>query len=350
MMDSAALSAQRLCWTVLVMLHMGCLSSAFLMHGPGPSIPGSLLRRAALCCAPRQRIARRLRSELGTGGGSRLRMQAEEEGDWSLLHVVAWDGDLDKARALLEVGHPVDPQLSTGHTPLHIAAQGGNTELARLLLDQGQAEADARTVQGITPLYLALQNRQLDVAQLLVDRGASVDAQTVTGNSALHMAAQKGFLEEALLLLQSGCNVDARTVTGHTPLHLAATYGQHDMAEVLLVRGHASVDAEDNTGRRPLHFAAQTGAHDTVVLLLAHASSVDAPSSRGLTPLDVAAYAAPPRGRPDSLDSVRALLGAGASVSSVHPWNGQTALHAGTIPASLLNAETVSWQYGGALT
>ena len=32
-------------------------------------------------------------------------MQEEEEGDWSLLHVVAWDGDLDKARPLLEVGH-----------------------------------------------------------------------------------------------------------------------------------------------------------------------------------------------------------------------------------------------------
>ena len=186
----------------------------------------------------------------------------------------------------------------------------------------------ARTSEGITPLYLALQKRQRDVAGLLVDRGAAVDAQTATGNSALHMAAQSGFLEEALLLLQSRCNVDARTVTGHTPLHLAATYCQHEMADMLLTRGRASVDAEDNTGRRSLHFAVQHGAHETVKVLLAHGSSVDKPSSRGLTPLDVAAYAAPPPGRPESLASMQALLSRGASVTSAHPWNGQTALHA----------------------
>ena len=77
-------------------------------------------------------------------------MQQEAEGDddaWSLLHVVAWDGDLDKARSLLEVGHPVDPVLRTGHTPLHVAAQGGNTELARLLLDEGKAAVDAKILK-----------------------------------------------------------------------------------------------------------------------------------------------------------------------------------------------------------
>jgi len=96
-------------------------------------------------CEPRQSVARlRLRAP------SRVRMQEEAEGDddaWSLLHVVAWDGDLDKARSLLEVGHPVDPVLRTGHTPLHVAAQGGNMELAQLLLDEGKAAVDAKILK-----------------------------------------------------------------------------------------------------------------------------------------------------------------------------------------------------------
>ena len=83
----------------------------------------------------------------------RVRMQEEAEGDddaWTLLHVVAWDGDVEKARLLLEVGHPVDPVLRTGHTPLHVAAQGGNTELARLLLDEGKAAIDAKILKSTT--------------------------------------------------------------------------------------------------------------------------------------------------------------------------------------------------------
>ena len=50
---------------------------------------------------------------------------------WTHLHSVAWDGNLDAARSLLQVGHPVDPQLNTGHTPLHLAAQEGKIEMAR---------------------------------------------------------------------------------------------------------------------------------------------------------------------------------------------------------------------------
>ena len=323
-------------WSVLAALLMAAsLASAshhaaFVARTPvGAAHAGPIaLRQAGARRAPRTPAA-----------AGRARMQAaqaaEAEDAWSLLHVVAWDGDLDKARALLEVGHPVDPVLSSGHTPLHVAAQGGRAEVAQLLLDEGKAAVDARTSEGITPLYLALQKRQRAVAELLVDRGAAVDAQTASGNSALHMAAQNGFLEEAELLLARGCDVDARTVTGHTPLHLAATYGQHAMAELLLARGRASVDAEDNTGRRPLHFAAQHSAHETVKVLLAHASSVDALSSRGLAPLDVAAYAAPPPGRPESLASVQALLEAGSSVTTAHPWNGQADILKSQCPDTL---------------
>mmetsp|Transcript_98697 Transcript_98697/g.159081 ORF Transcript_98697/g.159081 Transcript_98697/m.159081 type:complete len:203 (-) Transcript_98697:1632-2240(-) len=100
------------------------------------------------------------------------------------------------------------------------------------------------------------------------------------------------------------------------------------MVRLLLEQGGAGVDVQDNTGRRPLHFAAQNNAHDIVKMLLAAGASVECVSQRGLTPLDVAAYAAPLPGQKESLDTVQALLAAGALGTTPHPWNAQTALHA----------------------
>jgi ankyrin repeat protein len=69
-----------------------------------------------------------------------------------------------------------------GTTLLHVAAEYGNVEAARLLIDRGAdvnapAEIDEAGVGGQTPIFHAVtqfENWGLQVAQLLVDRGADV--------------------------------------------------------------------------------------------------------------------------------------------------------------------------------
>ncbi|MFC5862959.1 ankyrin repeat domain-containing protein [Acidicapsa dinghuensis] len=70
-----------------------------------------------------------------------------------------------------------------GATLLHVAAEYGNVEAARLLLDRGadvnvRADVDENGVGGQTPLFHAVTqfwNHGLPVARLLVERGADVN-------------------------------------------------------------------------------------------------------------------------------------------------------------------------------
>ena len=73
------------------------------------------------------------------------------------------------------------------------------------MLVEARAAVDARTHDGITPLYVALQHGQQDVARVLLAGGADANAQTATNNSVLHMLAQRGKVAEAALLIRHGC-------------------------------------------------------------------------------------------------------------------------------------------------
>ncbi len=191
------------------------------------------LRRAA--CAPAQPTARSRRPR------ERPCFTRMQDASWSPLHFAAGAGDEDAARHFLAEGHPVDPQITSGHTPLHIAAQMGHAAVVRLLLQEAGADVDARTHEGITPLYVALQQGRIAVGRMLVHSGADVNAQTASGNTALHMAAQRGSLEAAELLVKSGqCEVNACTARGHTPLHLAVEHRQPAVALLLLQSGAAA--------------------------------------------------------------------------------------------------------------
>jgi len=59
----------------------------------------------------------------------------------------------------------------TGRTPLHLAADAGNLDVARRLVGAG-ADVNAKDGEGRTPLYLATRQRHDDLAKFLRDSGA----------------------------------------------------------------------------------------------------------------------------------------------------------------------------------
>ena len=70
-------------------------------------------------------------------------------------------------RLLIDGGSPVDGRGSpAGHTPLHEAAYNGDLPLVRLLLDRG-ADRAARTAEGDTPLDIATKNKRAEAVRLL---------------------------------------------------------------------------------------------------------------------------------------------------------------------------------------
>jgi glyoxylase-like metal-dependent hydrolase (beta-lactamase superfamily II) len=84
-------------------------------------------------------------------------------------------GDVAAVRTLLDQGVPVDTRFRYDRTPLSFAADRGNVELVRLLLERG-ADANSRdTYYKMTPLATAAYKEHVEIVRLLLARGGVAD-------------------------------------------------------------------------------------------------------------------------------------------------------------------------------
>ncbi|XP_021534630.1 ankyrin repeat and SOCS box protein 18 [Neomonachus schauinslandi] len=142
------------------------------------------------------------------------------------LHLCRTAASLGCAQALLEHGASVHRAGGAGRdTPLHVAAQRGLDEHARLYLGCG-ARVDARNGRGETPLSTACgaarrpdeHARCLRLCALLLRRGAAADARDEDERSPLHKACGRACPELARLLLRHGADAGALDYGGASPL------------------------------------------------------------------------------------------------------------------------------------
>ncbi len=175
--------------------------------------------------------------------------------------VGAAHGDLPTVKRLLEE-HPtlLNARASWGEFAIQAAAQTGQTEIARLLLDAGApldicaasmlgmvdqvraflkadpAQAHAMGAHNLPVLYHAAVTGQLPVALVLVDYGADVNAGDGR-NTALHGAVFFGQVEMARWLLERGAKVDSLDYERRTPLAIALKTQNNEIAGLLRQRG-----------------------------------------------------------------------------------------------------------------
>jgi ankyrin repeat protein len=143
--------------------------------------------------------------------------------------LAAYAGNGAALRRLRDAGARIDePMLLIGTsrtTPILGAFKFGDMEVARALLDLG-VPVDAADGNGITLLSRAVLNDDVAMAKLVIDRGANVNAADKLGMTPLLWAASSSFGDPAMiaLLLASGARADARTREGQTALDLARRY------------------------------------------------------------------------------------------------------------------------------
>ena len=205
------------------------------------------------------------------------------------LHIAAEGGHVESARLLLDAGARVDALTSTGWQPIHGAAELGRLEVVRLLLDRGAA-VDAPLPNGGQPLHLAVVHGRSEVVQLLMERGADVNAADRLGSRPLHCAARCGNAALASVLLDAGAAVDAANEQGMQPLHCAAIFDEAGAAAVLLQRGAAVDAAIPDDGYQPLHLAAKYGRMRVLQLLIDHGAPLGATTAEGQTAMQLAAH------------------------------------------------------------
>jgi hypothetical protein len=121
------------------------------------------------------------------------------------------------------VGERLPPGNSS---PLHIAAQSGQLEIVKVLVEAG-AELEYRDNLRHTPLVVS---GDATVREYLCARGARP-------HPLLHHAAAQGNLELAEQALKLGAQVSAPNPADRPSLHIAAVNGQVEMIDWLLQRG-----------------------------------------------------------------------------------------------------------------
>ena len=109
------------------------------------------------------------------------------------IHNAAQNGNLNRVKALLNQGVPVNSRNEAGWTPLHLAAWMGRLSVVQELFKRG-AHVNPRTMSGMTPLHVAaLWGRSPHVVHALIKAGANPKYRTMNGRSAYNYTEHYGF-------------------------------------------------------------------------------------------------------------------------------------------------------------
>ncbi len=195
---------------------------------------------------------------------------AKSTGGFSALHFAAQQGDLESAKILLQAGVDVNAPHQEHGSALIIAIASGHEELARFLIEEG-ADVNTKDAWGITPLHYALHKGVLilntykpseterfgwerhnmpGLVKELLDRGADPDAR-IEYSYAYH---NNPFVARAV---EDPPQVDP---VGATPLLLAAASGDVESMRILVESGGADKNATTIGGATLLMLAAGMGA------------------------------------------------------------------------------------------
>jgi TonB family protein len=163
------------------------------------------------------------------------------------IHEATKTGDLAKVKAMLKDNPKlVSRKDDYGYTPLYLAVQWGNKEMAELLLANGadiNARSGSRSQLGMgadTPLHEAVTNGRKEMVEFLLAHGADVNAEDDFGYTPLHLAAEKGHRDVLEMQLANKAEINAKSIMGITPLDKADWNGRKDIEELLRRHGGAN--------------------------------------------------------------------------------------------------------------
>ncbi|KAL7783395.1 ankyrin repeat-containing domain protein [Trichoderma afarasin] len=201
------------------------------------------------------------------------------------LHLVAYFGIEEAARALFQNAVEIDAKNTDSQTPLSLAAKNGYSKVVELLLENG-AELESEDDRGNTPLLWAIINGHDAVVQLLLEKGANVQFKDKDGRMPLSLVAENGYEAVVKLLVANNVDLNSRNKYSWTPLWIAASKGHEGVVKLLLAQKEIEANCCDIDGHTPLSKAASRG-HETVVKLLLAVDSInpDSKDNCGWTPL-----------------------------------------------------------------
>ncbi len=167
------------------------------------------------------------------------------------IHLAIIENDLYLMRSFLKYDARTDYKTNHGSSLLSIAAQYGQTDIVKLLLDK-EIPTDLPNKDGDIPLHFAAYYGHDKVADTLVRANPkSVNQPNYSQLRPLHLAALSGNDQVIKTLLEYGAEMDAVDAQQCTALHMASATGRLNVSDTLLEAG-ASTTIVNIYGERPL--------------------------------------------------------------------------------------------------
>ena len=173
-------------------------------------------------------------------------------------------GDHRSVVLLLGHGASFDIANDVNAKPIHLAAQTGNIETVRVLVQAG-AEINSPVLQThMTPIHFAAeyQNSAEHIIGL-ASLGALIDGKDYLSWTPLHWASWRGHLASLDALLGCGADVNAKTLDANASIMLAVANNSHECVQRLIEAG-ADCSVVRDSQWNVLHYAAIAGSVDTL--------------------------------------------------------------------------------------
>lgn len=175
---------------------------------------------------------------------------------------------------------PINHADIFGNTELMLAANKGQTEHCKELLDSG-ANVNLQDKYGQTALIFASFNGHVDVVSLLLKCNADPNLQTHFGQTALMKVAFSNSHAIAVELIKSGANVSLQSEDGRTALHIAAQCNNVAIVKYLVEHAGADINCVTKKSQTPVMLAAEKGCMLVVEFLVRCGANINLRDSEG---------------------------------------------------------------------
>ncbi|MCJ1376569.1 hypothetical protein MMC20_007812 [Loxospora ochrophaea] len=218
-------------------------------------------------------------------------------GEWTCLSRAVIHG-LEEAVRLL-MAHGANPNIQPGGTaPIYWAAGSRHTSIFQILLDYDDSIGFVPTVEDNSATFRhAAENGNADIVRMMLERRkVRIDSTNQYGRTALQVAAGKGHTAVVRLLLENGADPEKGEETGISLIN-AATNGHLEIVKILCLQGKMSPNTQlGGTGSTALCHAAELRDERTykeagveMVKFLLDLGANPNLSGQGRSPLDTAA-------------------------------------------------------------
>lgn len=235
---------------------------------------------------------------------------------WSALTYAANNGDIEIAKVLLENNARIRGELlyaikspiienrigmmkllienkadinytdTNGLNPLNIAVQNGDIQLTEFLMTN-KANANILMPDGNGLIEYAITQDNMDLLQVLVENGADINYAGISSLTPLMVASKLGLDNVVRILLSKKIDINAYDINGNTALHIAAGNSQLSVIRLLLDK-NPNLDIQNNDGNTALHLAVISGNIDIVSEIVLRGADTRIRNYEGRYPMDIA--------------------------------------------------------------